>query len=158
VSDAHRSAVLVIGLGNELRRDDGAGLEIVRRMQAQRAGIDVYEHQGEPTGLLDAWDGRCAAIIVDSMRSGAEPGTIRRLDARREDIPARLGASSTHAIGVGEAIGLGRALDRLPARVIVYAVEGRRFDAGTGLSEELRAVVPRLTAMVLHEALALAES
>ena len=47
----------------------------------------------------------------------------------------REGASSTHAVGIGEAIELARTLDRLPGRLIVYAVEGHRFDAGLGLSD-----------------------
>ena len=68
----------------------------------------------------------------------------------------REGASSTHAVGIGEAIALARTLDRLPARLIVYAVEGRRFDAGLGLSDEVRSVVAELTATVLNQAQALA--
>ena len=149
--------MLVIGVGNELRHDDGAGLEIVRRVrhEARDPAIDVDELEGGPLGLLDAWHGRVAAVVVDTMRSGAGPGTIRRFDASHDPLPSREGASSTHAVGVGEAIELARTLDRLPARLIVYAVEGRRFDAGLGLSDEVGAIVPELTARVLNEARAL---
>ena len=152
----HR-AVLVIGVGNELRHDDGAGLELVRRLrdETRAPAIDVDELKGGPLGLLDAWRGRLAAVIVDTMRSGAGPGTIRRFDASRDPLPSREGASSTHAVGVGEAIELARVLGLLPPRVIVYAVEGRRFDAGLGLSDEVGAIVPELTARVLNEARAL---
>lgn len=159
MADNGPPAVLVIGVGNELRGDDGAGVEMVRSLREgpRLARVDVREAQGEATELLDAWQGREAVVLVDAMRSGAAPGTIRRLDASREPLPARMrGSSSTHALALDEAIELARALDRLPGRVVVYAVEGRRFEPGGGLSEEVAAVVPALTDAVLREARELA--
>jgi hydrogenase maturation protease len=50
-------------------------------------------------------------------------------------------------------IELARALNRLPARVIVYAVQGARFDAGTGLSGPVRAAMLPLSEAVLAEAI-----
>jgi hydrogenase maturation protease len=40
-------------------------------------------------------------------------------------------SDSSHALGVGEAIALARALERLPSRLVDYGVEGARFGAGT---------------------------
>ena len=116
--------MLVIGLGNDLRGDDGAGIEVARRLRglAAEAGIDVRAQQGEPAGLIDAWSGRKAVLVVDTIRSGAELGTICRFDASREPLPAQLrGSPSTHALGLAEAIELARALEQLPRRVAVFA-------------------------------------
>ena len=154
-----RRAVLVVGVGNELRGDDGAGIDVVRRLYepARRAGIELGEQQGEPTGLLDLWRDRDAVVLVDTMRSGAPPGTIRRLDAGHAPLPARLrGSSSTHAVALDEAIELGRALGHLPRRLIVFAVEGVSFEAGRGLSRQLAEVAPELARAVLREARRLA--
>jgi hydrogenase maturation protease len=154
-----RASVVVIGVGNSLRHDDAAGLETVRRLRTRvhAAEIAVREQEGETLGLLDTWEGVEAAVLVDAIHSGAAPGTIHRVDASSEPIPARLrGSTSTHAIGVGEAIELARALHRLPKRVIVFGVEGRRFDAGSGLSEEVRAVIATLGDAVFCEARELA--
>jgi hydrogenase maturation protease len=157
VTEPDRRAVVVIGVGNEFRHDDGVGIEVARRMLCEIGGepIDVKQIQEGPIVLLDAWHGRPAAVVVDTMRSGAGPGTIRRFDASHDPLPSREGASSTHAVGVGEAIELARTLGQLPARLIVYAVEGRRFDAGLGLSAGVVAILPVLTAMVLDEARAM---
>jgi len=147
--------VLVIGLGNELRGDDGAGIEVARRLRglAAEAGIDVRAQQGEPAGLIDAWSGRKAVLIVDTMRSGAELGTICRFDASCEPLPAQLrGSSSTHALSLAEAIELARALGRLPPRVVVFAIEGQRFETGAALSDEVQAVIPKVAGMVLEAA------
>jgi len=160
-----RAPVVVIGVGNALGHDDAAGLEVVRRLRtpantpqpAARTEIATLEHEGEPLALLDLWEGAEAVVVVDAIRSGAAPGTIHRVDASSEPLPVRLrGSSSTHAVGVGEAIELARALRRLPARVLVYGVEGLRFDAGSGLSEQVQAIVGSLAEAVLREARELA--
>jgi hydrogenase maturation protease len=126
---------LVIGLGNAARRDDAAGLIAARRL----GGL---EHEGDPLALLDLWDGAGLAVVIDAVRSGAEPGTIHRFDAGHAPLPAPLrGSTSTHAVGLGEAIELARTLGRLPARLVVYGIEGERFDAGAELTPPVSAAV-----------------
>jgi hydrogenase maturation protease len=154
------SPILVIGVGNALRGDDGAGAEVVRRLRerAVRVGIEVSERLCEPADLLEAWQDRNAVVLVDTMRSGQPTGTIRRFDVSREPLPARWhGSTSSHAFELHAAIELGRALNRLPRRAIVYAVEGGIFDAGAALSDQVQAAVGHLAAAVLEEASALAD-
>lgn len=153
--------VLVIGVGNRLRGDDAASWGVVRRLHERGLpiGIEVSEHPCEPNDLIEAWQGRDAVVLVDTMRSGEPPGTIRRFDATSEPLPARLrGSVSTHGFGLHEAIELGRALHRLPRRVIVFAVEGRHFEAGAMPSGEVEAAVAPLARAVLREARELARS
>jgi hydrogenase maturation protease len=158
-SAAGGRSVMVIGVGNALRHDDGAGLEVARRLRARSgaAPIAVREHEGETLALLELWAGSDAVVVVDAIRTGARPGTIHRFDASEQPLPGGLrGSSSTHAVGIGEAIELARSLQRLPRRVLVLGVEGRRFDAGVGLSAEIEAGVDGLADLVLGEARALA--
>jgi hydrogenase maturation protease len=152
---APRRRVVVIGVGNGLRGDDGAGLEIVRSLaaRARAEAIEVREQEGEALGLLEQWDGAAGAVLVDAIHSGAPPGTIHRVDASAEPIPALLASfSSTHAVGVGEAVELARALGRLPRSTIIYGIEGACFDTGSDISPAVRAVIPELAAAVLAEA------
>jgi hydrogenase maturation protease len=153
-----RARVVVIGVGNALRGDDGAGLEVVRGLapRALAEAIEVREQEGEALGLLEQWEGAAAAVLVDAVHSGAPAGTIRRVDASSEPIPAALaGSSSTHAVGVGEAVELARALGRLPPATILYGIEGARFDTGSEISPAVREVIPALAEAVLAQALAL---
>jgi hydrogenase maturation protease len=140
----------VIGVGNDYRSDDAAGLVVARRLRAR--GIEVLEHEGEPVALLEAFAGRDAVVLVDAVRSGAAPGTVVRVDASDRPLPATLrGSSSTHAVGVGEAIELARSLGRLPRRIVVFGLEGERFDAGTSLSAPVEAAVDPLVATIAAE-------
>jgi hydrogenase maturation protease len=143
---------VVIGVGNAYRGDDGAGVAVVERLRGRvPAGVELAECEQEPTRLLEAWEGAGAAVLVDAVSSGAEPGTLHRFDASEEAIPARMLRSSTHAFGVGDAIELARALGKLPARVLVYGIEGAAFAAREGLTEPVEAAVERAAAAVLED-------
>jgi hydrogenase maturation protease len=134
--------VTVIGLGNELRRDDGAGLAAARRLRER--GIDAMEHRGDPASLIDGWSGADAVIVIDAVSSGAAPGTIHRIDARATPLPAGLFKGSTHALGLAEAVELSRALGTLPGRVLVLGIEAGDLGAGVGLSPEVDRAVSGL--------------
>jgi hydrogenase maturation protease len=141
---------VVVGVGNEYRRDDGVGLAVAALLRDRvPAGVEVVGCELEPSRLLDAWQGAQAALVVDAVRSGAEPGTLHRFDAGRSPVPAAVFRSSTHAFGVGEAVELARALGTLPRRVVVFGVEGSEFAAGQGLTSRVEAAVePAATAML----------
>jgi hydrogenase maturation protease len=132
----------VIGVGNPYRRDDAAGLEVARRVAAAALpAVLVHEHDGEPTGLLDLWDGMDAAYLVDMVVSGAPPGTVHWFDATVLDVPVERGHSSTHHLSLREAVGLARALDRMPGRLLLVGIEGRDVRAGTAMHAAVEAGV-----------------
>lgn len=132
----------MIGVGNEWRRDDAAGLVVARRLRdTPLPGVRVVEHEGEPLDLIEEWSGADEAIVVDAVSSGAQPGAIHRLDAASTKLPAELFRGSTHALSVAEAVELGRALERLPRRLLVYGIEGRHFGAGRGLTAQVEPAV-----------------
>lgn len=142
----------VIGIGNPLRGDDAIGLLVARRVR-ELAGpeVEVLELEGEPGRLIDAWQGAETAVVVDAVRSGAVEGAVLRFDASAEGLPASVAAASTHALGLGDAIEIARALGRLPGRLIVYGVEGARFEAGATVSEPVAAALEEAAEAVLRE-------
>lgn len=143
---------LLIGLGNELRGDDAAGLLVARAARRQRAaGIGVVEREGEPIDLIGDWEWARAVVVADAVDSGGEPGRVYRVDAATGPLPAAFAGPSTHALGLADAIELARALDRLPARLVVFGIEGGSFTAG---AEPIPAVVAAADAVA---AAALAE-
>jgi hydrogenase maturation protease len=147
-----KARIVVIGVGNPYRRDDAAGLVIAQRLRQEVPGhVTVMELEGEPTALLEAWSGAHAVVLIDAVFSGAEAGTIHRLDAQADAIPQELFRYSTHALSVAEAIELARALGQLPPKLVVYGIEGKDFSAGVGLSPEVEGRVAELAERVLRE-------
>jgi hydrogenase maturation protease len=144
--------VVVIGVGNPVGGDDGAGIEVARRVRGRAdPEFEVLELDGEPGRLIDAWEGAACAIVVDAAASGSPPGTVRRIDAVAAPLPAGLRASSTHALGVAEAVELARALGRLPASLVVYGIEGERFAAGERLSAAVEDAIDDVVDLVLAD-------
>jgi hydrogenase maturation protease len=141
-----------VGIGNAWRDDDAAGLAVARLLQGTLPEeVEVLEREGEPTGLIDSWEDVDAVWLVDAVSSGAEPGTVHRHDASRQELPATLFDTSTHHMGLAEAVELARALDRLPATTIVYGIEGASFDTGETLSPEVEAAAARVAEAVREE-------
>jgi hydrogenase maturation protease len=144
--------VVVIGVGNAYRGDDGAGLAVVERLHGRVPdGVEVVEMEQEPTRLIDAWDGADSVVVIDAVASGGEPGELHRYDASADPLPARVFRSSTHAFGVGDAIEIARVLGTLPGHVLVYGIEGADFEAREGLSAPVGAAVDQLADTVLEE-------
>ena len=140
----------MIGVGNAYRGDDAAGLVVARRLRER--GVEAIEQEGEPVALIDVFAARDAVVLVDAVQSGAPPGTVHRFDVSDGPLPRELrGSTSTHAVGLGEAIELARALGRLPPRVVVYGVEGARFATGVGLSYEVEAALAPLVEAISGE-------
>jgi hydrogenase maturation protease len=133
---------LVIGAGNPECGDDAAGAMLVRRLrESGDSGCDAVATSGEMTALLDLFAGRDRVIIVDACLSGGRPGEIHRFDASRAPLPASLAAPSSHGLGVAAGIELARALDQLPSRLRVIAIEGEDFSPGAGVSAAVTAAI-----------------
>jgi hydrogenase maturation protease len=142
----------LIGVGNRFRRDDAAGLEVVRRLRlAHPPGVILIEQEGEPASLIEAWASADEALVVDGVSSGSTPGKVHRFDVTDAPLPAEVFNPSTHAMGLPEAVELARELDRLPGRLVVYGIEGESFEAGEGLTEPVQKTVEKLVLDLYHE-------
>ncbi len=146
------TGTLVIGIGNLDRGDDGAGLEVARRMRARGPQeITVRECSGEASSLLEAFAGRSRVILVDAASGGGRPGVTHRFEAHQKPLPTSLLNTSTHSWGVAEAVELARSLGQLPPCVVVYAIEGASFRPGRHLSAVVRRAVGRVVKRLVRE-------
>ncbi len=148
--------VLVAGLGSADRGDDGIGSAVAHQVARAVAelglpGVEVLEH-AEPMGLLEAMLDRDLLVVVDAVRSGAAPGTVtaRRLGPQALEARMDPGSAGTHGLGLAMALGLARALDRLPETTVVVGVEAAGIDRGQPLSAAARAALPLAVGAVLE--------
>ena len=125
--------VLIIGFGNPDCGDDAAG-PLVVRLLAGRIAARVLERHGDALALLDEWCDAEALVLIDAAAPMGNPGRIHHLDIAAADLPRDLAVGSTHAFGLPEAVALSRRLGTLPARAVVYAIEGVCFDPGAPVS------------------------
>ena len=145
--------VLVIGIGNSCRGDDSVGRIVVRMIKRRNLPfLRAIEHEREGASLMELWRGAGPVIVVDAVTSGSVTGTVHRFDALLESLPGQIFNASTHAFGLVEAVELARALKQLPARLVVFGIEGKRFKVGTKPSVGVQQAVPHVVDRVLEEA------
>ena len=144
--------VLIAGLGNELRQDDGVGPAVALKVaHAAGPGVSVLVNAGEPTDLIEVWRDVDVAIVVDAMEAGLAAGATKRVDATvlaGATLPA--GASS-HLLPLANVVELARTLGALPGRLLVFGVQGSAFGPGEGLSPAVQQAVDRVAAEILEE-------
>jgi hydrogenase maturation protease len=143
--------IRVIGVGNPGRGDDGAGRAVARRLRTRKpCGLEVRESDGEAVRLLTAWDGVDHVVLVDACHGAGRPGSIHVVDIGNVEKLTTLKTVSTHSFGVAAAVGLARALDRLPSELVIYAIEGSDFGVGEGLTPEVDRAVDTVVALLVH--------
>jgi hydrogenase maturation protease len=144
--------VLLIGIGNEYRSDDGIGLVVARKIRERLLlSVTVKEESGEGAALMEAWQGYESVILMDAVSTGAKPGTIFAIDAGKNKVPAKFFHYSTHAFSVAEAIELARAMSTLPPRFFVYGIEGANFSAGVGISHVVQESAKHVVEQILKK-------
>lgn len=152
MKDNGRQHRLVIGVGNWYRGDDAVGIAVANKVKGMNLpDVVAVEQSGEGSSLIEAWKNANDVIIVDAVSSGAVAGTIHRFDSCNQSVPTEFFHYSSHAFGVAEAIEVGRSLNMLPRRLVVFGIEGKEFATGVGLSPEVESAVEKVVATISKE-------
>ncbi|MCB0364693.1 MAG: hydrogenase maturation protease [Bdellovibrionaceae bacterium] len=150
---------LIVGVGQPLRGDDSIGPLIVRGISQEIAGeFDTLLVSGDPLELLDVWQERSLVVIVDAYADEANTNNLRhwQFGKGEGEAPFVTGGFSSHMIGLGETIELGRNLERLPESLHLIGIPGRRFVVGEDPGEEVLSrisEVRELIGKIIEEAL-----
>ena len=124
---AQGAPLLVLGIGNVLLGDEGAGVHAMRRLErdcGDAPGIDFVD--GGTLGLtLAGMLGRREAIIVfDAAEMKAQPGTVAVFEGDAMD--GFLGSNrkrSAHEVGLLDLMALAALGERLPARRALIGIQ-----------------------------------
>lgn len=156
-----RQRVVIIGLGNELVTDDGAGIHAVREVRRKLTaesdsrlpqGVSIVELAAGGFRLLDAIGDCDHCIVVDAQTTGTNPpGTISRT-VRIPGVEAAAPISS-HQLDFGQLLALAAALGSpLPTSMIIFGIEALDVTSyADRCTAEVAASLPRLAEMVCAE-------
>lgn len=157
---ARSPSLLVLGLGNDMMRDDGVGLRIAKGVRSRLSHIPdiaVVETGEMGLSLLDFITGHSALVLVDAVQTGkVSPGFLHEMCG--DDLKV-LPTVSPHVLGIGEILSLGRKLGMaMPERVRIFAVEVEDpFTLGTEMTKSLCAALPAILDRVTDSVLAMAQ-
>lgn len=139
--------ILVLGLGNLLLRDDGVGLELMRRLAERRAefagDVEVEFVDGGTQGvaLLGHLEERRALLVLDAVSVDATgPGEVAVVRDPLAHPSARgMGAHGANASGL---LASAQLVGHLPPRAVVVGVGPAELETGIGLSPRVSAALP----------------
>jgi hydrogenase maturation protease len=158
VQDAHsrQGHIAVIGCGNPTRRDDGAGIEVIRMLDARGAGarpaVRLLDAGTDGMRVMFAARGARSLIIVDACRSGSEPGAVFRVPGT--ELATRYEPSLTlHDFRWEHALHAARQMfgASFPTDVTVFLIEAAAVEFGIGLSPAVAAAVEKVAAAIENE-------
>lgn len=145
----------VVGCGDALRADDGAGLALVRELREAGVPPGVRLVDGGTAGMDVAYQLRGAkrVIVVDAARTGAAAGTVSRIPGKLADDMPQLSGLVTGAYRWDHALAFARWLlgDGYPSDVTVYLIEVGDLTPGSGLSGPARDGVNQVLGLIRRE-------
>jgi len=143
--------ILVLGIGNLLLSDEGAGIKAVAELKHRYNCSDAVEIiDGGTMGLelLPYFEKRSHVLIIDAVKTGKDPGTIVRI----EDPPAFFSSkTSPHQIGLADVMGIAAISGSMPQHITLFGIEPEDLSTGLNLSAEVDRNLSRLVDMVVTE-------
>jgi len=143
------SDILVLGLGNILLSDEGAGVYVVQRLQGHgdaMAGLGLRPLDGGTlsftlAGPIQEADG---LIVVDTAALEAEAGAVRVFEGDAMDHFVATGKkSSVHEVGLVDLLAVARLEERLPPHRALVGIQPQWIDWGEELSPAVSAALGR---------------
>lgn len=143
---------LVLGIGNVLMGDDGVGVRSVgtfERLYLTGGEIECLDGGTAGAKLADILSGFTHAVIVDAIKDGRRPGSIRRL--KSDDILKGDGVLTTaHGIGVRELLALASFEGSAPETSVIGIVP-EKVCPGLALSNTIERLLPEIAKAIAFE-------
>jgi hydrogenase maturation protease len=138
---------LVIGIGNLLRTDDGVGIHAIHRLHKTHPRIKTLDAAMGSIEIIEGMKGYDRVLIVDAILTGAEPGTIYKVNLTGGEEPPVV--THSHGTDLPTILRLGRQLypDEMPLEIFLLAVEA---EDTTTISDKLTPKVENTMGEVLR--------
>ncbi len=124
------SATLVLGFGNVLLSDDGAGIQLVKRLRAE-LGPDAAEFVDGGTlsfSLLSYVESADSMLVIDAADLDSTPGTVRLFEGTAMDCFLKSSRRrSVHEVGLIDLLDMARLKECLPSQRALLCIQPGRI-------------------------------
>lgn len=141
--------ILIAGVGNILRGDDGFGIEVLNQLQRTLAveGVEFFESGIAGISLVQKlMDGFDALIIIDALDRGGAPGQVYVLEPDAESLktpPSTPEATDLHQADPEVVLRMAAALNILPPHAWIVGCQAVDCDElGAPLTEPVARALP----------------
>lgn len=145
------SGVVVVGLGNSYRKDDGVGVAAATALdELALPHVRVVTGIADPMSLLEAWSGARLALVIDAaVVTSTTPGRVSRCTL--SDVRTGSERLSSHSVDIGRTYALGQALGRVPDALVMFTVEVTDTGHGIGLTAQVAGSVSKVVGLAVAE-------
>ncbi len=142
-------SIAVVGIGNSLLTDDGAGIHTLERFAAANTDDSVDCIDGGTVGLalLDRLTGLAGLVALDAMKLGKPPGSVTVLVDEDMDSHLRSQKGSVHEVGLSDLMDALRLRGELPQHRALIGIEPADMNWGTEPTKAVAAAVPEAAAL-----------
>jgi len=142
------AGIAVVGIGNNLLRDDGAGIHTLARFAAENDddAVDCLDGGTVGLALLDRLSGLAGLVALDAMRLGKAPGTVTVLEGADMDTHLRNQRGSVHEVGLSDLLDALRLRGDLPPHRALIGIEPADMDWGTEPTPAVAEAIPAAAA------------
>lgn len=143
-----KRSIAVVGIGNSLLTDDGAGIHTLEQFAAANGDDDVDCLDGGTVGLalLDRLSDLDGLIALDAMKLGKSPGAVTVLLGEDMDSHLRNQRGSVHEVGLSDLMDALRLRGDLPENRALIGIEPEYMDWGTEPTAAVAAALPEAAA------------
>lgn len=144
--------ILVMGVGNLLRGDDGFAEAVLRRLEQEQLpdSVELLDAGTSAIDLMEVFNGRRKLIVIDAVRGGQAPGTLYRFSPDQVEDQA-LPMNTLHQVSLLETLKLGELVDCKPQETVIIGCQPENTELGIGLSAAVSAQVERAAGLALEE-------
>jgi hydrogenase maturation protease len=137
-------SIAVVGIGNNLLQDDGAGVHALQYFEQHHADAGVYCLDAGTVGLalMDRLTNLHGLVAVDAMRLGKAPGTVTVLEGEEMDRHLRNHHGSVHELGLADILDALRLCGDLPGHRALVGIEPEQMGWGTEPTQKVAAAIP----------------
>ena len=130
--------ILILGVGNPFRRDDGIGPAIIRRLQSDNnlQQVDLLDGGIDGLALLDDIKLYEKVLIIDAVDMGLNPGEMRIFSPSEAKLTIRTDALSTHGFGLAEMLAFMETLG-ITTDVRILGIQAKDIGFGEDMTPEI---------------------
>ncbi|NOZ04419.1 MAG: hydrogenase maturation protease [FCB group bacterium] len=128
--------IKIIAIGNVLYGDDGIGYSILQdlRKRPSFSGIPLINCGVDALSLIDHFSDTEQVIIIDAVKMGMQPGTIKVFETSDVEFTVLSKLFSLHGINLANVLELAELIGAIPDKITIVGVEPEQLQAGKGLS------------------------
>ena len=148
----NRSRTAVVGIGNYLRGDDGAGIHAVNRLRkiTELHHIDIIDGARAGPGLRFCLEGRSRVIFIDAGEFGGSPGEWTRFTPEEAVSHKGISSFSLHGFDLLSFLQSAEQETGIP-QAVIYALQPESCEAGTELSGPVSAGLDDMIPVLIGE-------